>query len=93
MMELRERILEVVMLLQSEGALTTPRQARDLRDHHLPTLRRFAAGDGMPVDDLHRALWAIGTAALATSDLMLSEKASMAANCALALKDCQVPEC
>ncbi|TDH57964.1 hypothetical protein E2C06_35110 [Dankookia rubra] len=92
MMELHERILEVVVLLQSEGALTTPRQARDLRDHHLPTLRRFAAGEGMPIADLHRALWAIGTAALATSDLVLSEKASMAANCALTLNGCQVPD-
>jgi hypothetical protein len=88
MMRLRERILEVVVLMQAEGALAAPRKARDLRDHHLPTLRRFVAGEGMPTDDLHRALWAIGTAALATSNRELSEKASMAANYVLALRDC-----
>jgi rRNA-processing protein FCF1 len=93
MMRLRERILEVVVLLQAEGALAAPRKARDLRDHHLPILRRFVAGEGMPTDDLHRALWAIGTVALATSDRELSEKASMAANCALTLGGFQRPEC
>jgi hypothetical protein len=85
MMKVRERVLEVVAHLQADGALAAPAEARALRDLHLPTLRRFAAGDAMPTDDLHRAAWGIETAAVAASDRELAKKAGWAADYALVL--------
>ena len=85
MMKVRERVLEVVAHLQADGALAAPAEARALRDLHLPALRRFAAGDAVSTDDLHRAVWGIETAAVAASDRQLAEKAGRAADYALVL--------
>ena len=85
MMKLRERVLEVVAHLHAEGALAAPAEARALRYLHLPALRRFAAGDAMSTDDLHRAVWGIETAAVAASDRELAKKAGSAADFALVL--------
>ena len=85
MVKVRERVLEVVAHIQAEGALAAPAEARALRDLHLPTLRRFAAGDVMSTDDLHRAVWGIETAAVAALDRELARKAGLAADFALVL--------
>ena len=85
MMKVREHVLEVVAHLRAEGTLAAPAEARALRDLHLPALRRFAAGDAVSTDDLHRAVWGIETAAVAASDRQLAEKAGRAADYALVL--------
>ena len=85
LVKVRERVLEAVAPLRAEGALAAPAEARALRDLHLPTLRRFAAGDAMSPDELHRAVWGIETAAVAASDRQLAEKAGRAADYALVL--------
>jgi hypothetical protein len=85
MMKVRERVLEVMTYLQAEGALPAPAEARALRDLHLPTLRRFVAGDATSTDDLHKAVWGIETAAIAASDRELAKKAGLAADYALVL--------
>ena len=83
MLTVREKVLEVVAHLQAEGTLAAPDEARARRDHCLPTLRRFAAGDDMSADDLHRAIWSIECAAVVAEDHELAQKAGWASNYAL----------
>ena len=81
----REHVLPVMAHLQVEGRLADPAEARALRDRYLPVLLHFAAGDGMAMDDLHRAMLGIERAAFLASEHELSQQACWAANYTLLL--------
>src|SRR5690349_17845487 len=79
MAKTREQVLAVVAHLQANPAAA----ARPAAALHLPMLRRFAAGDGMSTDDLHRALFRVEDEALKASDRALCEKVTWAVHYAL----------
>jgi hypothetical protein len=79
MLTVREMVLAVVTHLQAAPAAA----ARPVAALHLPMLCRFAAGDGVSTDDLHRALFNVQDEALKAFDHALCEKATWAANYAL----------
>ena len=75
---LREKVLAVVTHLQADPAAAGPATAL-----HLPMLCRFAAGDDVSINGLHRALCYIQDEALKEFNHALREKATWAANYAL----------
>ena len=79
MLTVREKVLAVVIHLQADpAAAALPSAAL-----HLPMLCRFAAGDDVSIDGLHRALFYVRDEALKEFDHALCEKATWAANYAL----------
>ena len=84
-MEVRSRVREVVAHLRVAEVYPLGSKSRDLHDRYAPTLRRFAAGEDDSMDQVHLALGAMESAAVATSNQTLYAKASWAANCALPL--------
>src|SRR4051812_47957095 len=79
MLTVREKVLAVVTHLQSAPDAA----ARPAAALHLPMLCQFAAGDSVPTDDLHRALFNVQDEALKVFDHALCETATWAANYAL----------
>jgi hypothetical protein len=79
MLTVREKVLAVVTHLQADPAAA----ARPAAALHLPMLCRFAAGDNVSNDGLHRALFCVQGEAFKEFDHALCEKATWAANYAL----------